>query len=275
VVRESLAGAGARDARPRDPLEHADDEAVAQVGQPRCLRWPLHSQEIGRHAHARDGRQILGSRPLTRLLSSTQDLRHDPNRRTDPEGPRPGRAIHIIGGDGQKVNATLVDEERNPTDGANGIDVQGHPAPATYPPDLADRLDRADFSIGRHDRDESRVRSDRPGDGRGINPPFGVHPEVRNRVPTLLQISTGVQHGEVLDGGGHDVTSWCVLRRASDGEVVGLSGARGEDDASGGGADEPCDLRAGSLDRRARLDPEGVRCCRVAYAALEKGAHDR
>src|SRR5881396_380927 len=73
------------------------------------------------------------------------------------------------------------------------------------------------------------------------------------------------------------VTTWRPRARgeAADGEVVRLRRTRGEDDAGGGGADEPRHLGARAVEGGARLEPERVRGPGVADAALEERAHQR
>ena len=94
-----------------------------------------------------------------------------------------------------------------------------------------DGLDGADLVVGEHDGDET-----------GVGPDGGLHllrrhdavfvdRQVGNFAALLLEALEGVEHGVVLEGGGHDVA--LVLGRAqahagTDGLVVPLAAAGGE-----------------------------------------------
>ena len=275
MVREALAGTGPRDARARHALEDAEEEAIAQRGEPRRLRGPLHAQQVGRDPHARDRGEILRPCAIPALLTSAEDLRSDPDAGTDPEGPGPGRSVHVVGRQAQEVDPPLVDEQGDPPHRADAVYVQGHSVASREPPDLADRLDRTDLPAGRRQRNEARLGADRLTDSGGIDSPLGVHPDVRHRMPALLQIAAGVKDGDMLDGGGHDVTAGSLLGRSAHGEVVGLGGAGGEDDPGRAGPHEPGNLGAGSAQGRARLDSKRMRGRRVSDTPLEEGPHER
>ena len=62
-------------------------------------------------------------------------------------------------------------------------------------------------------------------------------------------------------------------RDAADGEVVGLSGAGGEDDARDGTTHEPSDLGTGRFERLAGFGAKGMWRGRIADAGLEEGTH--
>src|SRR5438445_13028675 len=65
--------------------------------------------------------------------------------------------------------------------------------------DLAQRLDRADLAARRLDRHERGVRADRGRHGFGIDPAQFVDRDPADAVPALLQVATGVDHGNMLD----------------------------------------------------------------------------
>ena len=65
-----------------------------------------------------------------------------------------------------------------------------------------------------------------------------------------------------------------ALRDAADREVIGLGGARREDDAGCPAAHQPGHLGAGGFERLTGLESERVGRGRIADAGLEEGPHD-
>ncbi len=126
--------------------------------------------------------------------------------------------------------------------------------------DLADGLQHADFVVSGHDGDEDGLVVNGALEVFEIDETVCLYGQIGDAVAVFLEALTGVEHGLVLSDLGDDVVAALAihLRDALDGEVVALSGAGGEDDLLGGGADEPGDLFARGLDGLLGFPAEAV-----------------
>ena len=138
--------------------------------------------------------------------------------------------------------------------------MDGHLGGLCHSSEVGDGLHGADLLVGGSDGDQHGVGPERTAQLVRVHSPLPVHRQERHGDTGLLEIATGIEDGHVLDGRGDDVPA-PVARPdgdAPDREVVGLRGARGEDDAARRSADEPSDLGAGGLEGFAGLGPQGM-----------------
>src|SRR5206468_13109425 len=114
------------------------------------------------------------------------------------------------------------DVDRDPAGGADRVDVEWHATGVRDLTDPLDRLDRADLTVGGHDRDQHRLGADRAGHRFGVDAAVGVDPQVGDGPAALLEVAARVDHRDVLDRRRDHVTAGGALGQALDGQVVRL-----------------------------------------------------
>jgi hypothetical protein len=273
-MRQASGAAGAGEPRAADALEQTLQQPVAQRRQARDLAGALVAREVGGHAHADDRRQVLGAGAKARLLPAAQDDRGQANLGPHPERAGTRRPVEIVRGHREQIDHRVVHRKRQPPDDADAVHVKGHALTPGQPADLAQRLQRADLAVGRHDRDERRVGPQGAADGIGIDHTFAVHRQPRHAPALLLEVTARIADRDVLDGGGQHVAAGGPRRHAADGQVVGLGGAGGEDHAGRGSAHQPGDLGSRPIQGRPGLQPQGVQGGGVAHAPLQEWTHE-
>ena len=127
--------------------------------------------------------------------------------------------------------------------------------------DLADRVDRADLVVRRHDGDQDRPIGQGIGHGFGRDPAVLVALDDRD-LPALAGPAACIGSRTALCSadGRDEVVPLPLggLGQSLDGEVIRFGRARGEDDLPALGADRPRHLLPGELDRLLGLPPESV-----------------
>ena len=116
--------------------------------------------------------------------------------------------------------------------------------------ELGDRLEHAGLVVRVHHRDQGGVAVDRVASLLDAGPAIRIDADAGDPPPVPLEPRTWVRRRRVLDDRGHDVASIVAsLGHASDGEVVRLGAAGGEDHLVLVTAEERRDLLARSRDR--------------------------
>ncbi len=123
---------------------------------------------------------------------------------------------------------------------------------------LGDRVNRPDFIVGQHDRDQNRLVRNRFPDFVGGDLAVFSHRQIGHLDAAFLQGFAGVQDRPVFRRAGDDVVAFFLvhLHGALEREVVGFRGSAGEDDLLGVAVDELGDLLAGLFDRFLGLPSE-------------------
>ena len=191
----------------------------------------------------------------------------------------PLRAVHLVAGDAHQVDIHRPDVDRDLADRLGGVDVQQRPGGVDQLRRRRDRLDRADLVVDRHQRDDRRRPFERGLERLQVGAAVRSNRQDRDLEAFVLKGSRGFEHAFVLGREGKDTgdavaEALAEARRAHDGEIVGLRGAGGEDEFAGLGANQVCDLRARSFDRRLRLLAEAVLDrMRIAENLLQERQH--
>ena len=214
-------------------------------------------------AEADDAGNIERARPHAALVPAPVNDGRELHARVAPAHVERAHAlgpVHLVGGDGGEVHVHLLHVEGHLADGLDGVGVEEHFLLFGDLPDFLNRLQHADFVVGVHDGDEDGLVGDSSAQLVQINQAFFAHRQVGDLAAVLLQPLAGVEHGFVLGDGGYDVVAFLAvhLGHALDGQVVGLSGAGGEDDLLRSGVDEGGDLLAGGVNPLLGLPAEAV-----------------
>ena len=192
-------------------------------------------------------------------------------QRTDTLG-----TIGLVGRERHEVDLELLQVDHDLAGGLRRVDVEND---ALLAADLADGLDvlhHADFIVDHHHRHQDGVRAQRRLEGVQADQTVFLHVEVRHLETLALEFAAGVQHRLVLGLDRDDVLAalGVEIRRALDGQVVGLGGAGGPDDFARIGVDQPGDLGAGVFHGLFGLPAEGVAARgRVAEMLIQPGHH--
>ena len=70
-------------------------------------------------------------------------------------------SVHLVGGKAHEVHGPVLDRDRDPAHGLDGVAVEDDAALAAERADLGDRLERAHLVVRRHERDEDGVGAER------------------------------------------------------------------------------------------------------------------
>ena len=133
------------------------------------------------------------------------------------------------------------------------VNVKEGPSLRQTVSDVLDRLNNAGLVVDVHHRNEVRVGSHGVENGVRVDCTalVGRHECDVEAAPSELR--ERLEHGVMLDGGGHDVTPLPGGRRQTeDREVVALGRAAREDHVAASAVDDRGDLVAGALDGRPR-----------------------
>ena len=125
--------------------------------------------------------------PHSTLLASADDEWSKADARASPSdihGPHPTRAIHLVGGHAQDVDAHCVDVNGFCVESNACIDVEDHSPVLADGTHRSDVLDRADLVVCKDHRDQDGVFPDRITQRFGCDQPSGVDRQV-GRLKTL------------------------------------------------------------------------------------------
>ena len=138
-------------------------------------------------------------------------------------------------GQGQHVDAHFLHVDVHMADCLNRIGVELSANRMCQLSDLLDRLNRADFVVCRHNRNQCGVLGQLCFQLLKVYTAFLIHIQIGNAVALLLKRLAGVQHRMMLDFGGDDVLAALggrTVHKAADCKVVRLRAAAGEYDLS-------------------------------------------
>ena len=165
--------------------------------------------------------------------------------------------IELMAGERQHIDAQLVHVNRHRADSLHRIRVEED---IVRPGDLRNfrnRLNGADFVVGKHDRNENRLIGNRLFNVGRVHAAVFVDRQVRHLKAVLLEPAARMQHGVMLDNRGNDMVAFFLMResRALDGPVIALGTAAGEINFILICADRRGNLLAGVIERLVRLAP--------------------
>ena len=131
--------------------------------------------------------------------------------------------------------------------GLRRIDVEDDAFFTAQRADGRNVLDDANFVIHEHDADQDSVFANRRFENVHVDQTVGLHVEVSHLKALALEFTHGVQHRFVLGFDGDEVlaSGLVEMRRAFDGEVVGLGRAGGPNDFAGVSSDQGGDVSTG------------------------------
>ncbi len=213
-------------------------------------------------AHADDLVGWQGARTHAALMATAVDDRFQAHTRLAADVQRADAfgAIDLVRRERHQVDLQLLQVDFDLAGRLRGIDVEQHAARAGQFTDGGDVVDRADFVVHVHQRDQDGVVAQRRLDlGRGDDAVFAWL-EVGDFETFTLELASGIQDRLVLDLGGDDVLALGLIevRNAFQGEVVGLGGTAGPDDLARVGVDQLGHLATAVLDRFFGLPAEHV-----------------
>ncbi len=231
-----------------EALQHAG----LQLGETLGLGVHLLHGDLGGFAQADAKRRRQGARTEAALLAAAHDQRHQTHARLAAHVERADAlgAVDLVAGDAHQVDVHRLDVERDLAGGLGRVGVEEGLLLAADLADLGERLDDADLVVHRHDRHDHGLVGDGGTQRVEIDQTVLLHRQVRHLEALLLEMAAGVEHALMLGHRGDDVVPAVLveLGDATDGEVVRLGGARGEDHFLLVGTDQLGDLAARLLD---------------------------
>mmetsp|Transcript_23010 Transcript_23010/g.51791 ORF Transcript_23010/g.51791 Transcript_23010/m.51791 type:complete len:306 (-) Transcript_23010:92-1009(-) len=187
--------------------------------------------------------------PETTLLPSSTDDRLDPDTRTatDVKCPDSLGAVNLVARDGSKVKVPLVNVDVDLSCRLRDVGVEEHLVLSADLPDLHHRLNHSDLIIHRHDRHKRRIRPDCRSQRVKVDQAVGLHREVCDLEPLVLQHTARIEHALVLRLRCDDVLLLGSVEASNpfDRHVVALRGAAGEDDFLGLRSDQLGNMSSG------------------------------
>ena len=143
--------------------------------------------------------------------------------------------------------------------------------------EFADRVQRADFVIGEHDRDEHRIGAQRGNERIDIEPARRVDAEHGRLESVVAQRLDGREHRAMFGRYRDDVRAAtraaCGARRPRDRQTGRLRTAAREDDFARPRPERTRERAARAVERRARRAPLGVQRTRVVAARAQVRRH--
>ena len=179
--------------------------------------------ETERGGEADGAGDVLGAGAAVALLRAADDLRGERRAASHVQRADALRAVDLVRGDREQVDAERIDVEVERAGGLHGVGVDGDARVVRLDDarDLGDRLDRADLVVGVHDADEDGAIVERVAERVEVDEAFAVDGQVGDAEALLLERGALVQDGVVLDGGGDDVIAvgrgWRSRRRGGRG----------------------------------------------------------
>ena len=237
-----VAGQSAIVARPVGGRSVDREQHVEQAIPHRChLRQRLVEcvdRPSQRGSQSDDPRYVLGARSQIPLVTAAVEQRNTLDVAAEKQRAASVRSTELVPGNTHRREPAAREVDGDVTGGLHGVGMDGNAELDTQRRDLAHRLDRPDFVVGPHHRDQCRLRC--------VLLEFGTHVRDRHRtvgvdrdhdefgVVVVGQPLRGVEHGVMLDGGHHESTTLRVSTPACpvdalDRQVVGLGAAAGED----------------------------------------------
>ena len=175
-------------------------------------------------------------------------------------------AVNFVRGNRKQVDAESVHVERNFSGGLDGVGVKPNVGFFRDAADFFERLERADFIVGVHDRDQDSFRAQRIFYRGGVDDACPIYWEKCDVDSALGERLTWIQRGAVLDLRGDDVATHggFAARDAENCEIVRLGAAAGESDFGGLRSDKRGDGNSCAFHGGASSLPEGMNRAGVA-----------
>jgi len=261
--------------RPRNRTEDAGLQPIAKRRQPPALFRHLARRDARRHSHSDDAGDVFGPGAAAAFLASAGQDRHHPQAAPNPERTDALGPVELVRRHRQHVHAERLDVDRDLAGRLDRIRVKQRAPLVRGARQLCDRLNRPDFVVRVHHRDDRRVVRERLAQRRRRDDAALVDGEQGGPPPSLRQRLQRIEHRFVLDRARHEVPPSRGLERFScttDGDVVGFSPSAGEQHFRRLGTDQVGGVRARFVDRRLRLLTEMVDARRVAEFVAK---HDR
>ena len=181
------------------------DQAVAQRADLFGILVDVRAGFLQRRGHAHDGGDVLRACALAALLRAALNEAREGNALPRVQKPDALRAVELVRGEGEHVDALRLDVNGNMARRLHRIGVEEHASLAADPADLGDRKDRTDLIVGVHDGDKAGIladgvlhllRRDRTG---------GADGQKLDREALFFKLFERVQHGVMLKGRRNDV----------------------------------------------------------------------
>ena len=241
------------------------------------LRWKPATHGLLRQlacdAQADDGRHVQRSRSQPAFLAAAVDERFDRHcarvpahvQRSDAFGP-----VDLVGADRQQVDRHCLDVERHAPERLRGVDMEDCVRVAHRFADGGNRLDRSDFVVGRHHRDEHGVGAQRTRDVVRIDEAVPVDRQDGEPPAFAFESSARVEHRPVLDRAGDQVRARPAARDALQRDGVRFGGPRREENFRIAGPEGLGDVLARLLDCGRCVAAEYVRAVRRVAVVLRE-----
>ncbi len=222
------------------------------------------SRQTDRERHGR------GARSPALLLTTSEHEWGELGITTDQKDPDTDRTMKLVGRGRQGRDPQRTEIHGDSADRLDGVGVNGHTAVPGQGGKLAQRSYRAELIVGEDASEKPSVRLDQAGHFLGIDHPFRGHDGTIHSPTQRREVIDGSSHGWVFERTTHEMRPVVLTARPSqskEGEVVGLSPSRREDDFARVGMKDPRDgfhrvvpsttHRAPSLMTRFGVPPSG------------------
>ena len=218
------------------------------------------------------------ARAHTALMTATVHLRFKANARLAAhiQSTNAFRAVGLVRGQAHQINRQGVQVNVYPARGLRRIHMKNHAAFAANRADGRNVLNHTNLIVHVHHADDDGVWSNGGLQRFQVKQAIGLHVQVGHFKALALELAAGVEHGFVLSLDRDQVFAFGLvkMRRALDGEVVGLGCAAGPDNFSRIRTDEGGDIVTGFFDCGLGLPtPCMAARCRVAEMLAQPGNH--
>ena len=155
VVGEAVGGV-AVEVQVGDALQAVVQEA-GEVGAVAIVGVPVAAGDFEGGGHTDDEGDVFGAGATAALLGAALYLGYDAGSTADVEDADALGPVKFVGGEGEEIDAEVVDVERQGAGGLDGVSVEGDAGAFEESGDFCERLDGADLVVGVPDADEGEV----------------------------------------------------------------------------------------------------------------------
>ena len=180
----------------------------------------------GGKAHDQGGGQGAGPEPG--FLAAPPLQRFDGDALPQHQGADALGPVELVGTEAEQVNPQGIRVQRQRPEGLGSVAVQGDAMAAANRSQLLERLEHADFVVGRHHAHQPRFGGDRRLQLLGADQSIGAWGQQGDAEAFPLQLLERIEHGVVFGGHADQMAAPQGAGMAQQRQVVGFRGTAGE-----------------------------------------------
>ena len=214
-----------------DSRQKAFFQLIAEGGHSRVfIRHVVHGQfTCGTEAY--DVRRVFRAGTTPPFLMPAAKKRDEPRSLADIQHSDPLGGVELVPGKRQKVHRHLGQINRKLAGGLYGVGMEQDTPLLHHFSDLLNRKNGTGLIVGEHDGDNGRIFAHSVRQFVQIQAPFGIHAQIRQLIPLLLQMLPEGDKRRMFNTGRDDMLFFRLsLQSGHHGSGIAFRAARGEHD---------------------------------------------